>query len=787
MSQLSSTHSLANSVGSYQGPSTEQRHGHARPRRNGTEPLKRFADAKKAIGDIFGHLEDNVNELYSYYCDVSQTGNVVPDEQLQEVKKFEESLATIKEMFQRDNMKVVFFGRTSNGKSTVINAMLHSKVLPQGMGHTTCCFLQVEGSADDEKYVMTEDGRKFEIAELGKLGHAMSDDNATLSTLGQDSLLTVFYPKSSSRLLQNDVVFVDSPGVDLSPEFDSWIDKHCLDADLFVLVCNAESTLTQAEKSFFYRVSRRLSKPNIFILNNRWDASAAEMEHVQQVREQHEMRFKQFLVDELKVCNEMEAKNRVFFISAREMLDARLKANGVIQKAYQMDGHQFRAVEFNNFETQFEQVISKSAINTKFEAHVRRGREIVEALRANLDSVKMAALEKRRDQEEQYTVSEKAFKQCLINWNEFDKAFVAEARKLQFEVHLKVSADFTEEINNLGKIIENFECKFSDEPQAIKIYKQMLAKYIDKTVAEDLQKSCINGLMERIRNLEKDVYERIRKILDEPYVQKFEEVWRYRVPFNFSMPVNCSLLMEDFAEDLEFRFSLGLTSLVRRIAAYRSGQPVTALNSQRFINHMQTSEQAMRSKNDGVRETQRERGKATLGVTTTDYTENAFIANIILTSSSYLAHGGLGLFILGGIAYKTIDWRLIAFGGLIYGGLYGLERWRWNSGAKEQHLKDQFRTHLAARMRGFASSHTANCESQVIREMEQVYKGLKSTVGGVHQDMKAELDIKRANVGKIDAVVKGLSTIRGKTSFMNTDFDKFENDFLKNGLTPSQL
>ncbi|KIH53727.1 hypothetical protein ANCDUO_16139 [Ancylostoma duodenale] len=75
-----------------------------------------------------------------------------------------------------------------------------------------------------------------------------------------------------------------SPGVDLSPEFDSWIDKHCLDADVFVLVLNAESTLTQAEKSFFHRVAKKLSKPNVFILNNRWDASAAESEHVEDVR-----------------------------------------------------------------------------------------------------------------------------------------------------------------------------------------------------------------------------------------------------------------------------------------------------------------------------------------------------------------------------------------------------------------------------------------------------------------------------------------------------------------------
>lgn len=56
-----------------------------------------------------------------------------------------------------------------------------------------------------------------------------------------------------------------------------------MDADVFVLVCNAESTLTQAEKSFFHRVSSKLSRPNIFILNNRWDASAAEVENMQQV------------------------------------------------------------------------------------------------------------------------------------------------------------------------------------------------------------------------------------------------------------------------------------------------------------------------------------------------------------------------------------------------------------------------------------------------------------------------------------------------------------------------
>lgn len=34
-----------------------------------------------------------------------------------------------------------------------------------------------------------------------------------------------------------------SPGIDVSPDLDTWIDNYCLDADVFVLVANAESTL----------------------------------------------------------------------------------------------------------------------------------------------------------------------------------------------------------------------------------------------------------------------------------------------------------------------------------------------------------------------------------------------------------------------------------------------------------------------------------------------------------------------------------------------------------------
>lgn len=57
-------------------------------------------------------------------------------------------------LFNTHNTQVAFFGRTSNGKSTVINALLRDKVLPAGIGHTTNCFLSVLGINEETGYVM---------------------------------------------------------------------------------------------------------------------------------------------------------------------------------------------------------------------------------------------------------------------------------------------------------------------------------------------------------------------------------------------------------------------------------------------------------------------------------------------------------------------------------------------------------------------------------------------------------------------------------------------------------
>lgn len=81
---------------------------------------------------------------------------------------------------------------------------------------------------------------------------------------------------------------------------------------------------------------------------------------------------------ELKVCTPKEADERVFFISAKEVLNARLQEqkgqpphSGALA-----DGFQTRYFEFQDFERKFEECISQSAVKTKFEQHSQGGKNI---------------------------------------------------------------------------------------------------------------------------------------------------------------------------------------------------------------------------------------------------------------------------------------------------------------------------------------------------------------------------------------------------------------------------
>ncbi|XP_021790346.2 mitofusin-1 isoform X5 [Papio anubis] len=438
-------------------------------------PLKHFVLAKKAITAIFDQLLEFVTEG-SHFVEATyknpELDRIATENDLVEMQGYKDKLSIIGEVLSRRHMKVAFFGRTSSGKSSVINAMLWDKVLPSGIGHITNCFLSVEGTDGDKAYLMTEGSdEKKSVKTVNQLAHALHMDK----DLKAGCLVRVFWPKAKCALLRDDLVLVDSPGTDVTTELDSWIDKFCLDADVFVLVANSESTLMNTEKHFFHKVNERLSKPNIFILNNRWDASASEPEYMEDVRRQHMERCLHFLVEELKVVNALEAQNRIFFVSAKEVLSARKqKAQGMPESGGALaEGFQARLQEFQNFEQIFEECISQSAVKTKFEQHTIRAKQILATVKNIMDSINLAAEEKRH-----YSVEEREDQIDRLDFirNQMNLLTLDAKKKIKEvteEVANKVSCAMTDEICRLSVLVDEFCSEFHPNPDVLKIYKSL--------------------------------------------------------------------------------------------------------------------------------------------------------------------------------------------------------------------------------------------------------------------------------------------------------------------------
>lgn len=165
----------------------------------------------------------------------------------------------------------------------------------------------------------------------------------------------------------------------------------------------------------------------------------------------------------------------------------------------------------------------------------------------------------------------------------------------------------------------------------------------------------------------------MKEILGDEYANELEKFWRYNKPFKFAITIDCRSMVEDFHEDLEFRFSLGVESIARRLLSISRGQPITAIDSDVV---------SVANKNE----------------------VDTMVAKIFVQSATYLANGSLGIALAGLIVaylsimsdflknnfskvYKHVDWRWIAGGVGFIGALYALERYRWNAGAKENRLK----------------------------------------------------------------------------------------------------
>ncbi|CAK9291034.1 unnamed protein product [Gordionus sp. m RMFG-2023] len=550
---------------------------------NINSPLKLFVLAKKEITDIFSRLLAYVDDNEIYIKDIESLNKDIVDENY-----------------------VAFFGRTSNGKSTVINAMLGEKVLPSGIGHTTNCFVQVEGIEGE----INNDVQNFEhrksINNVEQLANALTSEK-----LSHDSLVHVCWPTNRCPLLRDDVILVDSPGIDVSPDVDQWIDKHCQDADVFILVANSESTLMQTEKNFFHKVASKLSGPNIFVLNNRWDASSAfDPEIVQRVINQHTERVVQFLTNELKVMSESETRDRIFFVSAKELSDAKTKARRPDENA----GAEARLAEFKRFEARFEECISRSALQTKFGKHSHQALSICSAIRSAFEA-SINSISGERDLLVARSVkTTQSIKLVDTGLKERASKFEARLAQLRESVRFQVSQALEAETRRLGALVDEFvwsgpgsafastaSSHYNSGDAVLVRYKRELEAFVEEGLSRNLSSRCLADTLEDLQGFKRDLTASFGQIFPISKPMEKNDFKRGAVDLNIdedllspdtvamlrtAFHLECQDLWEDFKEHLQFRFSLSPARLVKRLLIpliQGSKKPITARRKDHFL------------------------------------------------------------------------------------------------------------------------------------------------------------------------------------------------------------
>ncbi|XP_016948580.1 transmembrane GTPase Marf [Drosophila biarmipes] len=740
---------------------------------NDKSPLQIFVRAKKKINDIYGEIEEYVHETTTFINALHAEAEIVDKAERELFESYVYKVAAIREVLQRDHMKVAFFGRTSNGKSSVINAMLREKILPSGIGHTTNCFCQVEGSNGGEAYLMKEGSdEKLNVVNIKQLANALCQEK-----LCESSLVRIFWPRERCSLLRDDVVFVDSPGVDVSANLDDWIDNHCLNADVFVLVLNAESTMTRAEKQFFHTVSQKLSKPNIFILNNRWDASANEPECQESVKSQHTERCIDFLTKELKVSNEKEAAERVFFVSARETLQARIeeaKGNPPHMGAI-AEGFQMRYFEFQDFERKFEECISQSAVKTKFQQHSSRGKSVSGEMKSMLDNIYERITIFRNLKQDQKNMLTERIQGTETQMMQVTREMKMKIHNMVEEVEEKVSKALNEEIWRLGVLIDEFNMPFHPERLVLNIYKKELNAHVESGLGSNLRARLSMALAMNVESAQTEMTDRMHALVpNEQLLATSTKMVVRTQPFEMLYSLNCQNLCADFQEDLEFKFSWGIAAMIQRFTGKvrersKKGQPAL-VNRQSSIGHSVSTPAT----------TPVEATPVCLlpapGVAGITPEQLSLISRFAVSSIG--SQGTVGGLVVAGIMLKTIGWRVLVGVGALYGCIYLYERLSWTNSAKERAFKGQYVRHATKKLKMIVDLTSANCSHQVQQELSSTFARLCRTVDTATTDMNDELKTLDSQLNVLEANQKQLKLLRNKANYIQNELDIFEHNYI---------
>ncbi len=226
---------------------------------------------------------------------------------------------------QSERFRLAVVGEFSQGKSTLLNALLGEEIQPTREIPCSSTVTVLKYGNQKRVVCVYKDGREEEISFDAYQQKASLSEDAAIDCLSdelaQSQIVEIIFEHPDLELCKSGVEIVDSPGLNEHPERTAITQKLLKDTDAAIFLTNASRPLTQGERDLLHEIKIYLNggkddepADNLFIACNFID-----LIRTAKGKEQIQQRITKFVqADNLLIAG----NNRVHFISAQAALDA---------------------------------------------------------------------------------------------------------------------------------------------------------------------------------------------------------------------------------------------------------------------------------------------------------------------------------------------------------------------------------------------------------------------------------------------------------------------------------
>ncbi|ADQ05463.1 Dynamin family protein [Caldicellulosiruptor owensensis OL] len=434
-------------------------------------------------------MQENIKK---YTSRVKEISDKIDSESIKKLAK------SIEEKIEKDAFYLVVLGQFKRGKSTLINYMLGTDLLPTGVLPLTSTITKIYYSPEVKVDVIFKNGMKKEILSQDLYLYCTEKGNPE-NQKGVDTI-EIGYPFD---FLNKDVVIVDTPGIGSVYQHNTDVTYEFVDrADAVIFVLSVDPPITEVEKKFLQRISESVDK--IFFVINKCDLTGKnELEEI--IR---------FTINVIKDITKKASIN-IFPVSAKMALEGRLSNSKDILKKSDIKVFEEHLRKFLQEEKEKVQILSNLKSLDNF-------LEVCRTFLENEIKLKIMPLSQLEENIERFDKFLKKINQSKL---EIYKLFKVEMNDILTVFDDKMEGTKKELITSITKKIKNYYPsvaklkrkkqkeyleKYLEEiiVQEFEFLKKEVERYVEEKYSALLSRYCakINDLIKSIKDTAKDLF-----------------------------------------------------------------------------------------------------------------------------------------------------------------------------------------------------------------------------------------------------------------------------------------